>query len=228
MRFPRPALPSAECLWAFLLAFGFMAVGLLAAILPTPASAEVRITIDKADQRMSVAVDGTPRYSWPVSTGVEAYDTPSGTYRPFRMERTHFSREWDDAPMPHAIFFTMQGHAIHATNHTRQLGRPASHGCVRLSPRNAATLFSLVKAQGLGNTRVSIEGSDLLAGRSGGGGTASRGARSYESGGLMSAGMQMGVEAIDGYAPAPRRAYRPAGVTPYGYGYGYGGRGDLD
>ena len=224
MRSPRSALLSIG-----FLSISLLSINVLAAMLPTPASAEVRISIDKADQRMSVAVDGTPRYSWPVSTGVEAYDTPGGTYRPFRMERTHFSREWDDTPMPHAIFFTTQGHAIHATNHTRQLGRPASHCCVRLSPRNAATLFSLVKAQGLGNTRISIEGSDLVASRSGGGRTASRRARSYESGGVMSAGMQMGVEAIDGYAPARRRVYRPVDAVPYGYDYGdrsYGG--DLD
>lgn len=212
MRTARSALPSA----------GILCLGLLAA--PLPASAEVSIRIDKDAQRMSVAVDGRPRHSWPVSTGLDAYDTPDGSYRPFRMERTHVSREWDDAPMPHAIFFTAKGHAIHATNHTRQLGRPASHGCVRLSPRNAATLFSLVKAQGLGNTRVSIEGSEpRVASRAGGARTASRRARAYETGGVMSAGMQMGVEAIDGYAQAPRRAYRPHAPVPYG-----AEAGDLD
>lgn len=94
---------------------------------------------------MSVAVDGVVRHDWPVSTGLTRYDTPNGAYRPFRTELTHFSREWDNAPMPHAIFFSQSGHAIHATNQTRHLGRPASHGCVRLSPRNAATLFALVR-----------------------------------------------------------------------------------
>ena len=122
------------------------------------ARADVQITVDKASQRMEVAVDGRPRYVWPVSTGLGGYDTPAGAYRPFRMERAHLSREWDDAPMPYAVFFTGQGHAIHGTNHVRNLGRAASHGCVRLSVRNAATLFTLVKAQGMGNTRVRIEG----------------------------------------------------------------------
>ncbi|MGU3286733.1 L,D-transpeptidase [Methylobacterium mesophilicum] len=126
------------------------------------ARADVLITVDKSAQRMEVSVDGQPRYTWPVSTGVEAYDTPSGSYRPFRMERSHFSKEWDDAPMPFAMFFTNQGHAIHGTNHVRSLGRAASHGCVRLSVRNAATLFNLVKAQGAGRTRVQIEGADAL------------------------------------------------------------------
>jgi hypothetical protein len=128
------------------------------AALAHPASAEMRVTIDKNTQRMSVAVDGATRHVWPVSTGLARYDTPNGAYRPFRMERTYFSREWDNAPMPHAVFFTQAGHAIHATNQTRHLGRPASHGCVRLSPRNAATLFALVKQQGMGGTRITVEG----------------------------------------------------------------------
>ncbi|MCC0806995.1 L,D-transpeptidase [Methylobacterium sp. W2] len=138
-----------------------LATALLGLALAAPlhsASAEMRVTIDKDAQRMSVAVDGATRHVWPVSTGLARYDTPNGAYRPFRMERTYRSREWDNAPMPHAIFFTQAGHAIHATNQTRHLGRPASHGCVRLSPRNAATLFALVKQQGMGGTRITVEG----------------------------------------------------------------------
>ncbi|WP_019903410.1 L,D-transpeptidase [Methylobacterium sp. 77] len=133
--------------------------GLALAAVACPASADLRVIIDKDAQRMSVAVDGDVRHSWPVSTGLVRYDTPNGAYRPFRMETTHFSREWDNAPMPHAIFFSQAGHAIHATNQTRHLGRPASHGCIRLSPRNAATLFTLVKQQGMGATRIVVEGS---------------------------------------------------------------------
>ena len=76
---------------------------------------------------MIVTVDGDPRYVWPVSTGAFSYDTPSGQFKPFRMERDHFSREWDDAPMPHSIFFTQQGHAIHGSSHVKAIGTPASH-----------------------------------------------------------------------------------------------------
>jgi lipoprotein-anchoring transpeptidase ErfK/SrfK len=108
----------------------------LTAALPLAALADVLITVDKGSQRMSVSVDGQQRYVWPVSTGTSEYNTPSGSYRPLRMEREHFSKEWDDAPMPYSIFFTGAGHAIHGTSHTRQLGRPASHGCVRLAPRS--------------------------------------------------------------------------------------------
>jgi hypothetical protein len=92
-----------------------------------------------------------------VSTGIARYDTPSGEFKPFRMEKDHFSKEWDDAPMPYSIFFTMKGHAIHGTNHT-SIGRPASHGCVRLSVQHAAILWGLVKHEKMANTRVVLDG----------------------------------------------------------------------
>src|SRR5262245_319965 len=101
------------------------------------ANAAVLISIDKSVQQMTVSVDGVRRYSWPVSTGRAGYATPSGSYKPFRMEIDHYSKEWDDAPMPHSIFFTPKGHAIHGSFETRRLGSAASHGCVRLSPANA-------------------------------------------------------------------------------------------
>lgn len=119
-----------------------------------PASAAVVITVDKSAQRMSVVVDGVQKYHWPVSTGSRNYVTPSGSYNAFRLEKEHFSEEWDNAPMPHSIFFTHQGHAIHGSN--SRLGVPLSHGCVRLSPQNAATLFALVERRGVYSTRVIV------------------------------------------------------------------------
>ena len=94
-----------------------------------PARADVLITIDKSTQQMTVTVDGSARYVWPVSTGAPGYDTPSGEFKPFRMEADHFSREWDDAPMPHSIFFTQLGHAIHGSND--QEHRPAGLAWLR-------------------------------------------------------------------------------------------------
>jgi hypothetical protein len=123
-----------------------------------PASARLMIEIDKSAQRMTVSLDGEPIHRWPVSTGLRAYDTPSGEFTPFRLEEDHYSREWDDAPMPHSIFFTKKGHAIHGTTHLRNIGRPASHGCVRLEPENARVLFGLVQRHGLPNTRVVLLG----------------------------------------------------------------------
>ena len=122
-----------------------------------PARAELAITIDKSIQQMTVALDGAPLFVWPVSTGAAGYDTPSGTFTPFRMEKDHFSREWDDAPMPFSVFFTKRGHAIHGSNHN-SIGRPASHGCVRLTPQNAKILFDLVKQEGLAKTRIVLHG----------------------------------------------------------------------
>ena len=116
------------------------------------------ITINKSSQKMTVSIDGEKTYTWLVSTGAPGYSTPSGTYRPFRMERDHFSKEWDDAPMPNSIFFTPEGHAIHGSPYTKRLGTRASHGCVRLAPANAATLYALVQETGMQNTRVVVRG----------------------------------------------------------------------
>ena len=118
----------------------------------------VLITINKVSQKMTVKVDGETEYVWPVSTGARGYETPSGKYRPFRMEKDHFSKEWDDAPMPNSIFFTGQGHAIHGSMYVKSLGRRASHGCVRLAPDNAAKLYSLVQNAGMQNTTVVLRG----------------------------------------------------------------------
>ncbi len=118
----------------------------------------VVILISKVKQQMTVTVDGDQEFVWPVSTGARGYDTPSGTFRPFRMEKEHFSKEWDDAPMPHSMFFTGQGHAIHGSFHVKSLGRKASHGCVRLAPANAAKLFALVQKAGMSNTTIVLKG----------------------------------------------------------------------
>src|ERR1700751_4230326 len=127
------------------------------------AQAKVSITIDKDAQMMTVAVDGVTRYHWPVSTGIPSRETPSGAFRAFRMEEDHYSKEFDEAPMPHSIFFTKIGHAIHGTDSEGRLGTPASHGCVRLSKANATTLYALVQEQGVLNTTVTLTGSAAIA-----------------------------------------------------------------
>src|ERR1700738_3379996 len=127
------------------------------------AQAKIAITIDKDAQMMTVAVDGVERYHWPVSTGNPSHETPNGTFRTFRMEEDHYSKEFDDAPMPHSIFFTKIGHAIHGTDSEGRLGTPASHGCVRLSRANASTLYELVQREGVLNTTVTLTGSSQIA-----------------------------------------------------------------
>ena len=124
-----------------------------------PSETTVLINIDKASQKMTVLLDGVQQYEWPVSTGLRGYTTPAGTYTARSMNKIWYSRQWDNAPMPHAVFFTKDGHAIHGTYEIKRLGKPASHGCVRLSPENAALLYALVEKTGLKNTQVVLAGS---------------------------------------------------------------------
>ena len=118
------------------------AAALLGAL--TRAEAGIVVTVDKTAQHLSVAVVGFPRYEWPVSTARWGYRTPNGTYRPQWLARKWFSRKYDWSPMPYSIFFD-GGYAIHGSYEISHLGRPASHGCIRLHPENAAILFALVK-----------------------------------------------------------------------------------
>ena len=133
---------------------GFAAAAVMAGLALAPAHAGVVVQIDKSSQRMAVSVDGMKRFSWPVSTGRRGYGTPSGVFQPTLMARRWYSRKYYNSPMPHSIFF-YHGFAIHGTNELARLGGPASHGCVRLHPSNAATLFALVARQ-RGNTRIVI------------------------------------------------------------------------
>jgi hypothetical protein len=134
----------------------------LAAVLTLPlaaaAQASIRVVVDKSAQQMTVAVDGVTRYVWPVSTGRPGYDTPNGSFKPNRMDADHLSQEWDNAPMPHAIFFDLHGHAIHGFFDTKHLGLPVSHGCVRIAPEHAALLYALVTQQGMKETSVVVSG----------------------------------------------------------------------
>jgi lipoprotein-anchoring transpeptidase ErfK/SrfK len=137
------------------LVFAFAVAFSLAVCVGVPsAQADVTVHISKATQRMSMSVDGVPRYMWRVSTGRGGYGTPSGVFRPQMLARSWFSRKYYNSPMPYSIFFH-GGYAIHGTNYLSQLGGPASHGCVRLHPSNAAVLFGLVQRH-RGNTRIIV------------------------------------------------------------------------
>ncbi len=131
--------------------FGLMAGAV--AIAATPAAA-ANVTVDLSTQRMHVD-SAAGSFDWPVSTAREGYVTPTGTFKPERLAEVYHSKKYDNAPMPHAIFF-YYGFAIHGTNEVRHLGHPVSHGCVRLAPQNATKLFSLVKSEG---ATITITGS---------------------------------------------------------------------
>jgi len=136
-----------------------LALALLLLLLAAPAAkAHLRIVIDKTTQRMTVVVDGVKRYRWHISTGRAEQPTPNGRFRALTFVRHEHSSTYDDAPMPYAIYFTNEGHAIHGTK--AHLGAPASHGCVRLGLRHAATLFALAKHHGRKKTLIRIVGRD--------------------------------------------------------------------
>lgn len=126
------------------------------AALPKPKKdGVVQVEINRASQKMNVFVGGKLKHTWKVSTGRKGFKTPKGAWRPTWMTKMWHSKQWHNAPMPHSVFFK-EGYAIHATNDTRYLGRPASHGCVRLAPKNAARLFGLIKTHGEKKTKIIV------------------------------------------------------------------------
>ena len=136
----------------------FMAAALASALAGASVKAEAAslvAMVDVSSQTMTVSQYGQVLYRWNVSTARPGYVTPRGTYRPQRAERMWYSRKYEMSPMPYAVFYH-GGYAIHGTNAVRHLGRPASHGCVRLQTANAATFYSMVKQVGFGNTRIII------------------------------------------------------------------------
>jgi lipoprotein-anchoring transpeptidase ErfK/SrfK len=118
-------------------------------------TAKLVARIDVSSQTMTVSKYGQVIHIWPVSTARRGYFTPRGTYRPIRLQRVWYSRKYHHSPMPYSVFFR-GGYAIHGTGYVRQLGRPVSHGCVRLATGNAARFYSLVKQVGRGNTRIVV------------------------------------------------------------------------
>lgn len=214
-----------------------------AAPAPPPPEPTLAIDIDLTQQTMTVSEHGEKSHTWLISSARYGYRTPTGTYQPTWMAKMWYSRQYDYAPMPHAIFFH-QGVAIHGTYAIRALGRPASHGCVRLAPKNAAALFKLVNRHGKERTKIVVHGrpehsdeyvasasDDLPRGRERA--TAERqqirrGSPAYRylppshyGRGYAAYGAQRGH-----YAPRTRRHYaapvRPPRGFIGGYSYGYG------
>jgi lipoprotein-anchoring transpeptidase ErfK/SrfK len=133
------------------------AIAALSVLLSTAhqANAAMVVKINRSTQTMEVIVDGVPRYDWAISTGRRSLPTPGGVYHPQRLAARWYSRKYDNSPMPHSIFFR-GGIAIHGTYETAYLGRPVSHGCVRLQPANASVLYGLVQQEGMGATTIVV------------------------------------------------------------------------
>jgi len=131
---------------------------LMAMMLGSPVQASAGVLeakVSLSTQTMTVRKHGRVLYRWKVSTARKGYVTPRGTWRPKRMHRMWHSRKYDMSPMPYSVFYH-GGYAIHGTGAVKQLGRPASHGCVRLHTGNAATFYALVRQVGMSNTRIVV------------------------------------------------------------------------
>jgi lipoprotein-anchoring transpeptidase ErfK/SrfK len=134
-----------------------MAVGcFVTALGSTGAEATVLVRVSRSSQTMEVSADGAYLYTWRVSTGRPGFGTPAGVFHPQRMAARWFSTVYYNAPMPHAIFFH-GGFAIHGSYDIARLGGPASHGCIRLHPNDAATLFDLVQREGMRSTTIIVQ-----------------------------------------------------------------------
>ncbi len=118
-------------------------------------AAQLVARIDVSQQTMTVSYGGELLHRWAVSTGKSGYYTPRGAYKPQHMATMWRSKKYNNAPMPYSVFFK-GGYAVHGTNHIKTLGRPASHGCVRLKTSNAAVFYSLIQQIGRKNTRIVI------------------------------------------------------------------------
>lgn len=134
-----------------------LAVGTFAMLATTGAKASTSLVakVSISSQTMQVLIDGQPAFRWKVSTAGRGYVTPTGSFKPTRMHEMWYSKKYDNAPMPHSVFFH-GGYAVHATEHVSRLGRPASHGCIRLHPSNASNFYRLVEMYGPTNTSIVI------------------------------------------------------------------------
>lgn len=182
-------------------------------VAPKPIAVTLNADINLTTQQLTVSSGGKVLHVWPISSGRTGFETPRGTFRPQWAAKMHFSKKYDDAPMPHSVFFN-GGVATHATQATGMLGRPASHGCVRLTPAAAATFYGLVHMHGYQSTRIVVHGSpkvreDAIATR-----------RQRDEGRQHVAQRRVVPPGYGGYAYAQPVQVRPA--YPYGYAPPYG------
>lgn len=181
---------------------------------PKPIVVTLTADINLTTQQMTVSSGGKALHVWPISSGDRDHPTPAGTFRPQWMAKTWFSKQYDDAPMPHSVFFN-GGIATHATQATGRLGSPASHGCVRLSPSAAATFYGLVQKHGLTSTRIVVRGSPSFRDE-----VASK--RRRDDDGAFRAAAPRVDRPYSGYGYAYARPIAPYGyVQTYRPAYGY-------
>jgi hypothetical protein len=74
-----------------------------------------------------------------VSTGAKGHGTPSGVFTILEKREKHYSKKYNNAPMPNMQRLTWTGIAMHSGNLP---GYPASHGCIRMPWDFSRLLFS--------------------------------------------------------------------------------------
>ena len=174
---------------------------------PLPPPNTLVLKVDLRAQNVTVMERGAVKFVWPISSGREGYATQTGTFQPQWTARMWYSRQWDMAPMPHAVFFN-RGTAFHATSATGALGRRASHGCIRLAPGNAAKLYALVHRHGLESTKVVVHSAPKEPA------VAKRKTKSYEQASARQGRYQ--GQMADG-SPSRQRKMRPTGGSAWGF-----------
>lgn len=121
--------------------------------------------VSKSEQQLYLYVDGMQQAVWPVSTGINGRNTPNFETHPNgRIYDRYTSKKFPGGDfnglgnMPYAVFIS-GGFAIHGTakSNWKNLGRKASHGCVRLHPDNGFTFNRLVRANGIANVWISVQ-----------------------------------------------------------------------
>lgn len=218
---------------------GILAVLFLSVLGAARAQAGVDVRVDIAAQHMKVTTSDGEVYDWKISSGRKGFRSPNGVYRPTRLEKSWYSRKYGGA-MPYAVFFR-GGYAIHGTTAVGALGRPASHGCIRLHPANAAKLFALVKKYGSGQTRIALNGAATdnlsrfakasspakakLAKAAPSKQKIAKAKQRYQDGAIAQQRQGNGWEAARGQIllrpalPASAYGYQPYGPSGYGYGW---------
>lgn len=111
--------------------------------------------VDKSDQKLHLYENGLKKHSWEVSTARKGKVTPTGTWNAQWLSKHHKSSIYNNAPMPYSIFYN-GNFAIHGTDQIGRLGTPASSGCVRLHPENAAVLYAMVEQVGKSDFAVRV------------------------------------------------------------------------
>lgn len=113
--------------------------------------------INLTTQRLTLTDRFGVLHTWKISSAGGGYVTPVGVYKPQWTSRMHYSKQYYNSPMPYSVFFH-KGYAVHGTKAVGRLGRPASHGCVRLRTSNAKKFYNLVYKHGKGLTKITVRG----------------------------------------------------------------------